>query len=223
MSKVLAFDVYGTLTDTNGVEKALSKHTQDPVSFSRLWRAKQLEYSFRRGLMKSYLSFTECTRQSLKYTAAYYGVALGREEMELLMSVYTTLPAFPDVAPTLQKLRDENYSLFAFSNGPAAAVKTLLRDANILRYFQDIVSTEEVSSFKPDPAVYRHFAKRAGCPPENVWLVSANSFDVLGAVFFGMKAVWIQRNPAMILDPWEREPTLILNRFADLPQSIETD
>ena len=63
----LAFDVYGTLIDTTGVSVALEKliNTQSML-FMNTWRAKQLEYSFRRGLMQNYVDFGICTRQSIR-------------------------------------------------------------------------------------------------------------------------------------------------------------
>jgi 2-haloacid dehalogenase len=52
MSVTLAFDVYGTLIDTHGVVSALQALIGDKAKdFSHSWREKQLEYSFRRGLM----------------------------------------------------------------------------------------------------------------------------------------------------------------------------
>ncbi|RMF46291.1 MAG: haloacid dehalogenase type II, partial [Deltaproteobacteria bacterium] len=49
----LAFDVYGTLIDTHGVLTALEKLVGDKaLAFSNSWRDKQLEYSFRKGLMQ---------------------------------------------------------------------------------------------------------------------------------------------------------------------------
>ena len=50
----LAFDVYGTLIDTNGVVDLLEKFIGDKAkAFSATWRDKQLEYSFRRGHMQN--------------------------------------------------------------------------------------------------------------------------------------------------------------------------
>ena len=58
MSISIAFDVYGTLIDTNGVvallDKMIGSNSRD---FSQTWRDKQLEYSFRRGLMQDYKKF----------------------------------------------------------------------------------------------------------------------------------------------------------------------
>ena len=45
--------------------------------------------------------------------------------------------------------------MFAFSNGAADAVDTLLETAGIRGFFDDVVSCDEVKSFKPNPGVLR--------------------------------------------------------------------
>jgi 2-haloacid dehalogenase len=63
----IAFDVYGTLIDTNGVVSRLREWIGSQAEvFSQTWRSKQLEYSFRRGLMRRYENFAVCTRQALE-------------------------------------------------------------------------------------------------------------------------------------------------------------
>ena len=55
MSTILAFDVYGTLIDTQGILSKLEKIVgAKGKEFSHAWREKQLEYSFSRGLMQNY-------------------------------------------------------------------------------------------------------------------------------------------------------------------------
>ena len=69
MQPTLAFDVYGTLIDTNGVVVTLEKFMgESATNFSQTWRNKQLEYSFRRSLMQNYEPFAVCTNQALDYT-----------------------------------------------------------------------------------------------------------------------------------------------------------
>ena len=52
MKYTIAFDVYGTLINTSGVFQLLQKMIgAQALPFMELWRSKQLEYSFRRGLM----------------------------------------------------------------------------------------------------------------------------------------------------------------------------
>lgn len=59
----IAFDVYGTLIDTDGVVSRLREWIGSQADvFSQTWRSKQLEYSFRRGFMRRYENFAVCTR-----------------------------------------------------------------------------------------------------------------------------------------------------------------
>lgn len=217
----LAFDVYGTLIDTQGVLVALEKHAGNRASdFSLTWREKQLEYSFRRGLMRRYVTFADCTSQALDDTCARFQLPLGRAEKDRLLEVYKTLPAFPDVAGCLARARSLGFRLFAFSNGTAAAVETLLQHVGLREAFLDVVSVDELQSFKPDPAVYAHFLRRAGSTGAETWLISGNPFDVLGALSAGLRSAWIQRSPEARFDPWGIEPTLTVAGLQELPDRI---
>jgi len=171
MALTLAFDVYGTLIDTHGVTQALNAHLGNQArAFSTAWRNKQLEYSFRRGLMQDYRTFEVCTREALAYTCSTFNLALDVEDVEALLAVYRALPAFPDAKTGLARARDAGFRLFAFSNGTAEAVDTLLRQAELRDFFLDVVSVDEVRSFKPDPGVYAHFsAGPASQAPRRGW------------------------------------------------------
>ncbi|MEJ2309177.1 MAG: haloacid dehalogenase type II [Gammaproteobacteria bacterium] len=221
MDVTLAFDVYGTLIDTNGVTRLLVSMIGDTApDFSRLWRDKQLEYAFRRGLMRRYRDFGVCTRDALEFTNAFLKTELSGAQKQRLLDSYRSLPAFADVAPALQALEAAGYRLFAFSNGSAAAVGTLLESAGILARFVDIVSVDEIGTFKPDPDVYRHFLERSGVAGESAWLVSGNAFDIIGAVSAGMRAAWVRRKGDALFDPWDVEPTVTVNSLSGLQQAI---
>lgn len=221
MSTTLAFDVYGTLIDTHGVISTLQKVVGDKaVQFSHTWRDKQLEYSFRRGLMKNYQKFSVCTSDALDYTCSYYNVDLAEQQKNELLGVYRVLPAFDDVKSGLDRLKLSGFRLFAFSNGAADAVDALLVTAGIRDYFIDVVSVDELKSFKPNPAVYSHFLKESGATGDSAWLISSNSFDVIGAISAGMRAAWVKRSDDAIFDPWGIEPTQIVRSLDELDEKL---
>ena len=221
MAVTLAFDVYGTLINTHGVVVALEKYVGSKAAdFSSTWREKQLEYSFRRGLMQNYEDFAHCTSNALDYTVAYYGAALTQLDKENLLDAYKVLPAFADVKEGLGRAQKAGFRMFAFSNGSAAAVETLLKHAGIREYFMGVVSVDEMKSFKPNPAVYSHFLRRAGAVGADAWLISSNPFDVIGAISAGMRAAWLKRSPDALFDPWGIEPTLTLNSLVNLDEQI---
>ena len=221
MSTTIAFDVYGTLIDTQGVVCQLEKLLADKAAlFSQTWRDKQLEYSFRRGLMQNYADFATCTHDALEYTCQHYSTPLTAAQKTALLDSYSTLPAFADVQQGLTRLKQSNNSLYAFSNGTSNAVKELLDNAGISHFFHDIVSCDDVKSFKPNPAVYSHFLRSSKAAGSDAWLVSSNPFDVIGAVSAGMRAAWVKRSNSAVFDPWGIEPSLTITTLGELHEKL---
>lgn len=221
MATTLAFDVYGTLIDTQGVVNKLSEYIgEQAVPFSHAWRDKQLEYSFRRGLMQNYLNFSQCTAQALDYCCQAFQVPLTEQQKQSLLDIYKVLPAYPDAKLALAGLQQAGFRLYAFSNGQQAAVELLLEIAELRQFFSSVVSVDEIKSFKPDPAVYQHFLNKTQSQARATWLVSSNPFDVTGAVSAGWQAAWVQRSPAAVFDPWELTPTLTISCLSSLAKAI---
>ena len=221
MATTLAFDVYGTLIDTTGIASALEKYIgEQAIRFSVAWREKQLEYSFRRGLMQNYCTFSVCTREALEYTCQALDIEMKADEKDLLMQEYMKLPAFADALEALPRLQSSGLHLYAFSNGPAEDVSVLLENAGIAQYFSDVVSTDEIKSFKPNPAVYAHFLRRSGAGGNEAWLISGNPFDVIGALSAGMKGIWVKRQERAVFDPWEFEPSATVRTLSGLEEAL---
>lgn len=189
--------------------------------FMDTWRSKQLEYSVRRGLMNKYADFSVCTKDSLEFCCQMFKTDLAGSQKEALMDEYSVLPVFADVKAGLKNLKESGHKLFAFSNGSKKAVSKLLTNAKIIDIFDDIVSVENQKTFKPSPLVYKHFNDETNSTKSDSWLISSNSFDVIGAISYGMRAAWVQRSQDSIFDPWGIEPTTIINQLTDLSLKLE--
>lgn len=211
MPLVLGFDVYGTLVDPLGMERQLASRYGDRGSaICALWRQKQLEYSFRRGLMRCYEDFDACTERALLFAAKTFKVELSETARRQLRADYLNLPAFPDVLPALEALKSLGCKLLAFSNGVESSLRTLLGNAGLLSYFGDVVSVDDIKTFKPNPDVYGYLVSRGGSQNGETWLVSSNPFDVIGAKAAQLKAAWVRRSPEAVFDPWEFEPDIVV-------------
>ena len=207
---------FRTLINTDGVVSRLREWIGSQAeAFSQTWRSKQLEYSFRRGLMQRYENFAVCTRQALDYCCAEYDVSLSAEQKDTLLQSYRVLPAFSDADESLVALQAEGHRLFAFSNGTTEAVEEVLRASGLLKRFEGVVSCDALATFKPNPDVYRYFMKEAG-DSNDAWLVSGNPFDVIGAVSAGMKSAWVKRSDRAVFDPWGVEPTVTVATLSEL-------
>ena len=220
-SAVLAFDVYGTLIDPFRMEEHLrAAFGERAKEASELWRGKQIEYSFRRALMKKYRPFDACTVQALRFVSAQLGISLSEEAQENLMSKYLQLPAYPDVIGALDEFAARGFTIAACSNGTETAVRASLDHAGILPRFGKIVSVDPIRTFKPDPAVYEYLVAELHTRREMIWLISSNPFDVIGAKACGLRTAWVQRDPKRMFDPWEFEPDLVVHGLAELPGKL---
>src|ERR1700682_5432366 len=102
---VLAFDVYGTLIDPFRMEDHLRAiFGARAKEATELWRSKQLEYSFRRALMKKYENFDICTAQALRFVSRQLDVPLEEETLRNLLEQYLRMPAYPDALGALEQL-----------------------------------------------------------------------------------------------------------------------
>ncbi len=220
MYKAIGFDIYGTLVDPLEMNEHLRPVVGEDLAdrFSELWRQKQVEYTFRRALMRRYEDFGVCTRQALSHTANVLSVGISEKDREKLIEEYQNLRPFPDVMPGIEALKSGGHRLVAFSNGVEATARTLLDRAGVLPHLEEVISVDDLKTFKPDPQVYEYLARRLGAEPSETWLISSNPFDVIGAKSAGLKSAWVQRNSDVRFDPWDIEPDLVvpdLERLAE--------
>lgn len=221
MPKALGFDIYGTLVNPLDMREHLQGLLGDRAGrFSEIWRDKQIEYSFRRGLMGRYEDFGVCTSQALVFAMRSMDVELSESEQESLLEEYQNLRAFPDVVPGIEKMVSAGHTVVTFSNGVEATTRTLLERAGVLPHLHGVISVDDVKTFKPDPEAYKYLARRLERPVYEVWLVSSNPFDVIGAKSAGLRAAWIKRSPDAIFDPWDIEPDLVVGDLEELASEL---
>ncbi len=217
MTTTLAFDVYGTLIDPFGISQRLQSIAGEQTpAFAQMWRDKQIEYLFRRGLGRDYRPFSVCTSQALDYTALRMQVELSTADKQDLLAQYRELPAYEEVADALRQLKDDGCRNYAFSNGEPDDLAGLLAHAGLDAALDGIVSVHDLQSFKPDPAVYSHFLQQTGATKQETWLVSGNPFDVIGAHMAGWRTAWVKRDPTAVFDPWDIEPDAIITDISEL-------
>jgi 2-haloacid dehalogenase len=147
---------------------------------------------------------------------AHFGISISELAQAELLSEYLRLPAFPDVPGALESLGSHGFTLVACSNGTMEAVHGLLSHAGVLGRFSKIISVDAIRTFKPDPAVYEHLVAETGVRESSVWMISSNPFDVIGAKACGLRAVWVQRDPKRVFDPWEFSADLVVRTLDEL-------
>jgi 2-haloacid dehalogenase len=218
---VVAFDVYGTLIDPIGIAAEINRAIAGDHgrALAALWRAKQLEYSFRLTVMQAYRDFRWVTDRALRFAAASTGVELSDETVRHLIDCYDRLPVFPDTLPALATLQADGHRLAVFSNGSPDMLTRVLANSGLGEYIDQQVSVDEVRAFKPAPAAYQYAARSLGVAIEQVTLVSCNAFDVVGADAAGMGTIWVNRTGATY-DTIGAPPGATITGLADLPDAL---
>ncbi|OCK74837.1 haloacid dehalogenase, type II [Lepidopterella palustris CBS 459.81] len=231
---VLAFDAYGTLLSTESIAEKLASHfgQEKAQTIAATWRKYQLEYTWRLNSMNQYEPFSTVTVRSLQHALSESSVSLPASSISSLMHAYDSLSTFPDVAPALESLsQNPNLTPVVFSNGTHAMVSASVNHSPSLSpyaaVFTDIVVVEEVKTFKPAPVVYEYLAKRVGKEGEmrDVWLISGNPFDVVGANAVGMRTAWVDRagrgwEDALVEGGMGR-PTVVVRGLEEVVEAVE--
>jgi 2-haloacid dehalogenase len=220
--EVLAFDLYGTLVDPIAIASELGQVVgdSDGREAARLWRLKQLEYSFRLTVMGHYEDFRWVTARALDFALASIGVSLPGEQARRLIELYDHLRPFPDAVPALRALAGRGYELAVLSNGSPAMIRNCLGNSGLEEFFGQRISADEVRVFKPSPVVYRHAAERLAVPAGRIRLVTCNAFDSVGASAAGMRTAWVNRSAAPF-DTIGALPDLTVPALDRLPVALD--
>jgi 2-haloacid dehalogenase len=190
--QAIAFDAYGTLFELYSVTVlCVCKFPGQGAALSKLWRAKQLEYTWLRSLTGRYEDFWSVTESALTFACNSLGLACPPGTRRELMESYLHLDTFPEVKPALGKLAQ--YKLAILSNGSPKMLAAAVESAGLKGIFADVISADEVNIYKSSPRVYGLISQRLGVPNKAIAFVSSNFWDIAGAKCYGFWTCWVNR------------------------------
>jgi 2-haloacid dehalogenase len=195
--QAVVFDAYGTLFNVaSPVERLTAEIGDKAADLAKLWRQKQLEYTWLRSLTGVHADFWVVTREALDYALEALGFS-GQEGLaDELMTLYLKLDAYPDAKPALEALRSRSKRLAILSNGSPSMLDAAVRHAGMETLFEFVLSVEDVGIYKPSRRVYRLAMQKmhiADAP--SIAFVSANTWDAQSAANFGFQVARIARQP----------------------------
>jgi 2-haloacid dehalogenase len=188
------FDAYGTLFDVHSVVEAGRAITPDPATLSATWRQKQLEYTWLRSLMETYVDFWAVTEAALRYTMRRLGLSASETELRRLMEAYLSLAPFPEVPGALARLAGRPRAVL--SNGAPNMLTAAVASSGLAAHLEHVISVDAVRTYKPSPRVYALGPGTLGIPAGELLFVSSNGWDVAGAKAFGCRVAWCNRADA---------------------------
>jgi 2-haloacid dehalogenase len=218
--KALVFDAYGTLFDVHSVIALCERLWPGKgAALSALWRAKQLEYTWQRSLMRRYVDFSRVTAAGLRYACAALGLQLDEERRHKLTEAYLGLATFPEVGKVLTELKAMKLKLAILSNGSPAMLRPVVANAGLRGLIGTVISVDQRKIYKPSPAVYRLAVGRMRVPKAAIGFVSSNCWDACGAKSFGFRVFWINRTGAPV-DELGAAPDYTISSLDELPALV---
>ena len=195
------FDAYGTLFDVYSVgllaEQLFPGHGQ---ALGVSWRDKQIDYtrlvtSSRSGPERTsvYQPFWELTSAALRYACKKLGLDMSAGQEQQLMNQYRHLSAFPENREVLQALKQRGIITGILSNGDPAMLGVAVRSAGLDGLLDHVLSVDSLALYKTHPDAYSLGTQALGLPASQVVFVSSNSWDALGATWFGYQTLWVNR------------------------------
>lgn len=194
MIKAVFFDIDDTLYDTSG--------------FAKLARKAALRAMIDAGLplsqQEAYLLLREIIKEKGSNYDKHFNILTKRvmgEEKPLLIALgmityhnvkFALLRLFPDTMSTLIYLKKSNYQLGVISNGLTIKQWEKLIRLGLHHFFDDVVTSQEAGSEKPDQKIFQLALDRMECQAEKSVMVG-NKFseDILGATKAGMSAILV--------------------------------
>lgn len=180
------FDLNGTLVDPTRIGEPVGLGASD--SLAALDEAVMLAMA--ETLTGEWRPLRGFLRAALLRRARVDGRPDGIDEA---MERASRMPPYADAAAALDRLRGAGLAVGVLTNSETDAAERTLEAAGLRDRLALVVGAEEVRAFKPDPRVYRLGAERAGVPPEDIWMVAAHGWDLLGASRAGMLTAWVAR------------------------------
>ena len=192
--RACVFDAYGTLFDVHGpMRKLAAEIGPEADNISKLWRQKQLEYTWLRSLMGVHEDFWNVTGDALDYALEHFSISEPGLRDEI-MALYLKLEAYPEVAEALQAVRTRNQRTAILSNGSPSMLDAAVRSSGLERSFDLVLSIEDVGIYKPSRRVYRLAMQKLQLhDAASICFVSANTWDAQAAAQFGFQVVRVDR------------------------------
>lgn len=190
----LTFDCYGTLIDwergiLDGLRPLLRHHgVDDPGDDPLLERFALAESAVQEG---AYAPYREVLAEVVRRLGRELGVRPSEEEASAFGASVSRWPAFPDAPGALAALQ-RRFRLAVVSNVDDDLFAGSARQLGVA--FDEVVTAQQVKSYKPAPAHFHEVLRRLDLPRERVLHVAQSLFhDIRPAKELGFTCVWVNR------------------------------
>ncbi|MGB0567776.1 MAG: haloacid dehalogenase type II, partial [Alteromonas macleodii] len=218
--KVIFFDVNETLLDLTAMRSSVGEALGGRDDLLPLWFSTMLHHSLVDSTTGRFHTFGEIGVASLLMVAEIEGIELTKAQAKTaIVTPLRSLPPHPDVRDGLQALKNKGYKLVSLTNSSNQGVYTQFKNADLLSYFDERLSVEDINLYKPDTRTYEWAIEKMGITAEDAMLVAAHGWDIAGAKQAGWQAAFIAR-PGKVLYPLAIAPDTVVSGLDELVSQL---
>jgi 2-haloacid dehalogenase len=191
MRRVQVFDVNETLLDLAAMDPHFQRIFGD-AGVRRDWFTQMIQSALVATVTGVYHQFGSLAMAALEMTAEQVGVDLADADKQAVAAQMRQLPAHPEVAGALRRLRDAGHRLASLTNSTEQVALAQLEHAGLLEAFEVVLSADTVRRL---------------------------NWDVAGAARAGCATAFVAR-PGKVLDPLVERPEIIGADLAEVADAI---
>ncbi len=215
--KHVFFDVNETLTDFSQLTSAMNELGLSNSDL-QLWFARLLRDGFAITLTQQAVNFAQIGGEGLVNLLQERGLPVDHEKINKTIGQVASLPAYLDVAPTIQRLKELGLELSTLTNGSTAAAEFLFNSLDLTNLISNFLSVQNNAQWKPHSAAYEFALTKTGASSNESILVAAHPWDIHGANQAGLASVWINRK-GITYPNYFSPPTATITQFSELPEA----
>ena len=103
--------------------------------------------------------------------------------------------SYPNAISALLDLYDQGFKLNVITNGPSDSQERKIKSLGLNHVFSQIITSDQVHSYKPNPSIFKNAFKRSKCQPKDAIMIGDSLVcDMLGGKRVGMKTIWFNQS-----------------------------
>lgn len=127
---------------------------------------------------------------------------------------------FPSAEMTLEQLHKMKLHLAVATSSVSASARPFLERTGIRRFFEVVVTGDEVERGKPDPEIYLRTAKSLGIAPEKCLVIEDALAGIAAAKAADMRVAAIPDTRFVDQREYEQEADYVLGNLSEIPALI---
>jgi 2-haloacid dehalogenase len=191
--KAVAFDAFPIFDPRPIFALAEGMFPGKGADLAAAWRTRQFEYSWLRTISNRYIDFWRVTEDALVFAGRMLKLDLTTSERARLMDGYLAIRCWPEAPAALRSLKERGIRLAFLSNMTRQMLEAGIRNSGLEHMFDEILSTDRVAAFKPDPRAYQMGVDTLRLKRQEILFAAFAGWDAAGAKSFGYPTFWVNR------------------------------